>query len=166
MKTLEEKARAYDERLERAKSEYQTHKSFNGFCEMLTRIFPELKESDYEIKKDIVSAVETYGDFTQGRKEEIYDWLKKQGQVKESEIPLTNTPWSEEDEKNLAQCIEAIDACYKWDSMIDWLKSLRSRSRWKPSEEQMKALDSVIDEYDGYPEFDSLVSLKNDLKKL
>ena len=48
----------------------------------------------------------------------------------------------------------------------DWLKSLRPQNNWKPSNEQMKALDSVIDEYDGYPEFDSLVSLKNDLRKL
>lgn len=37
---------------------------------------------------------------------------------------------------------------------------------WKPSKEQMKALDSAIDEFDGYQEFGSLVSLKNDLKKL
>ena len=50
--------------------------------------------------------------------------------------------------------------------LIDWLKSLKERYTWKPSDEQMEALDSVIDEYDGYPEFDSLVSLKNDLRKL
>lgn len=37
---------------------------------------------DDGIKKDIVAAVETYGDFTQGRKEEIYDWLKRQGENK------------------------------------------------------------------------------------
>lgn len=53
---------------------------------------------------------------------------------------------------------------------LDWLryrtKSLRPQSQWKPSDEQIEALDDVIDEYDGYPEFDSLVSLKNDLKKL
>jgi len=29
-----------------------------------------------------VAAVETYGDFTQGRKEEIYTWLEKQGEQK------------------------------------------------------------------------------------
>lgn len=38
--------------------------------------------SEEKIRKDIVAAVETYGDFTQGRKEEIYTWLKKQGEQK------------------------------------------------------------------------------------
>ena len=50
--------------------------------EDLENAFPELKESkeseDKNIRKDIVAAVETYGDFTQGRKEEIYTWLEKQ----------------------------------------------------------------------------------------
>jgi len=36
------------------------------------------QESDDKIKKDIIAAVETYGDFTQCRKEEIYAWLEKQ----------------------------------------------------------------------------------------
>ena len=39
------------------------------------------QESDDKIKKDIVAAVETYGDFTQHRKEEIYAWLKKQNET-------------------------------------------------------------------------------------
>lgn len=47
-------------------------------------IDPDLKESeDEKIRKDIVAAVETYGDFTQGRKEEIYAWLKNQGERKQ-----------------------------------------------------------------------------------
>lgn len=36
----------YDKALERAKSEYQTHKSFNGFREMLVHIFLELDENE------------------------------------------------------------------------------------------------------------------------
>lgn len=35
--------------------------------------------------------------------------------------------WSKEDEKELNSCIEAIEACYKWDTMVDWLKSLKKR---------------------------------------
>ena len=50
--------------------------------------------------------------------------------------------------------------------VIDWLESLKDRYTWKPTSAQMKALDSAIDEFDGYPEFDSLVSLKKDLEKL
>lgn len=53
------------------------------------------------------------------------------------------------------------------DALIVKLKETSNEtSGWKPSDEQMSALDAVIDEYNGYPEFDSLVSLKNDLKKL
>lgn len=85
--------------------------------------------------------------------------------------------WSEEDEKMYNIVFEEYknrqyyshpnlksrDICGE---ILGWLKSLKQRCTWKPSKAQMKALDSVIDEYDGYPEFDSLVSLKNDLKKL
>lgn len=40
------------------------------------------------------------------------------------------------------------------------------KTAWKPTSAQMEALDSAIDEFDGYPEFGSLVSLKEDLEKL
>ena len=87
-----------------------------------------------------------------------------------------NSTWSKEDEEMFdavvadiqftqkAHIHEANQVVYKRE--IDWLKSLKDRYTWRPSDEQMEALDDVIDEYDGYPEFDSLVSLKNDLKKL
>ena len=50
-------------------------------------------------------------------------------------------------------------------SEIAWLKSLRPS--WKPSKEQMKALESCFCEFgEGYPDEDGLRSLYNDLKKL
>lgn len=55
---------------------------------------------------------------------------------------------------------------YRVELQMRWLKSFKEKYTWKPSDEQMSALDDVIDVYNGYPEFDSLVSLKNDLKKL
>ena len=39
----------YNEALERARTEYKNHESFNGFREMLLHIFPELKESEDEL---------------------------------------------------------------------------------------------------------------------
>ena len=39
----------YNEALERARTEYKNHESFNGFREMLLYIFPELKESEDEL---------------------------------------------------------------------------------------------------------------------
>lgn len=79
--SIKQKARAYDEALERAK---KVHKYSSDIAEIkrMEEIFPELKWNGDEIKKDIVAAVETYGDFTQGRKEEIYNWLKRQGENK------------------------------------------------------------------------------------
>lgn len=44
-------------------------------------------------------------------------------------------PWSEEDEDRLISCIEGIEACYKWDSMVDWLKSLKDRVQPQPKQE-------------------------------
>ena len=82
--TIEEKAKRYDRTIERAKIALDCC----GSTSITTKntiygILPELRESeDEKIRKDIVAAVETYGDFTQGRKEEIYTWLEKQGEQK------------------------------------------------------------------------------------
>ena len=47
--------------------------------EAFETLIPELRENEDErIRKDIVAAVEMYGDFTQSRKEEIYSYLEKQ----------------------------------------------------------------------------------------
>jgi len=80
--TIEEKAKAYDKAIEIAKSEYQTHKSFNGFREMLTRIFPELKESeDKKIMKCICLCLEecVHNDIIRDyEKDKCLAWLEKQ----------------------------------------------------------------------------------------
>ena len=80
--SIEEKAKAYDEALERAKIEYQTHKSF-GFREMLTRIFPELKKSEDErIKKEMVLFLRkgtSYHCPNSAKRQEWANWLEKQG---------------------------------------------------------------------------------------
>ena len=62
MKTVEEKAKLYDEALERAKKinkcEADDRKPGTSICEY---IFPELKESeDDHIRKEIVSAINIY----------------------------------------------------------------------------------------------------------
>lgn len=84
-------------------------------------------------------------------------------------------PWSEEDEKHIHSIISTIECCkaqYKeaiavieqYDSDLDWLKSLRPQSTWKPSDEQMGALwDSIKHNLHLHP---VLESLYNDLKKL
>ena len=73
--TEKEKAKAYDEAIERAKKLYS-----NGIAE---EIFPELKESEDErIKKAIIEFFESEDDnttYSLVRKKDIIAWLEKQG---------------------------------------------------------------------------------------
>ena len=82
--TTEEKARRYDEIIEKFDVILNLNtvkESGTIFADDVRKIITELKESEDErIRKDIVAAVETYGDFTQGRKEEIYAWLEKKSE--------------------------------------------------------------------------------------
>lgn len=90
------------------------------------------------------------------------NWLKKQGEQKPVE-------WSEEDEGNRRYCINAINGIPYYSpenkqELVNWLKSLRPQKQWKPSEEQMNALDDVISSMD--IKYDVLSELYKDLKKL
>ena len=80
--------------------------------------------------------------------------------------------WSEEDEKMLEAVIDnykymagrlrKVDGCDDVEDdliILDWLKSLRPQPHWKPSEEQMKALNAVANQ-------GVLLDLFNDLLKL
>lgn len=94
--------------------------------------------------------------------------------------------WSEEDERKRQACISTINEVIdyererwedynpgkpyrpimKYDEQVDWLKSLRLRPHWKPSEDQMKALEDAFRK-DGGNEYRKVInSLYNDLKKL
>ena len=153
--TQEQKAKAYDEALERAKS---FQENFGG--DYAGYIFPELKESeDEKIRRDILA-------YFNGKKEKdkqpVLDlwiaYLEKQKEQKPAE-------WSEDDE----QILKGILDCYK--SMNpdwrNWLKSLRPQNHWKPSDEQIRPLEYAI-EYFKKRKNDTtyLESLYNDLKKL
>jgi hypothetical protein len=73
--------------------------------------------------------------------------------------------WSEEYEKMLNGIIEAsTHHCYLNITDIDWLKSLKERYTWKPSDEQMEALRIARDRNDKIGFY--LSQLYDDLKKL
>ena len=76
--------------------------------------------------------------------------------------------WSEEDEDNLCRVIRVLeDNDSDWKELSNWLKSLRPS--WKPSEEQMNALDKAIPVCMGVvgrDEIAPLESLYEQLKKL
>lgn len=95
--------------------------------------------------------------------------LKKRNEDVEK---LCSNEWSEEDEniiKNLIELVEAQPAKDFYESSKDTiLKRLKSlRPSWKPSEEQMRALeDALSDMPEHYKPKCTLESLYNDLKKL
>lgn len=125
---------------------------------MLNNLFPELAESEDErIRKAIVNII---GDIDGGFQFEKYGilkkdalaWLKKGTNGNEREIP--NSDWSEEDESridNLCHFLEEYGNQYyghlTLQCTISWLKSFKDRRTWKPSDEQMKALDFYIKTY-------------------
>lgn len=78
--TIEEKAKAYDDALERAKECRIDGLSLHQpVKDVIEHIFPELKESkDERIKREILELVSIAGNGNQF--EEIKDWLEKQGE--------------------------------------------------------------------------------------
>lgn len=118
--------------------------------------------------------------------EKIMQTMIKEGDLKPSEVAWlkslknrgnspksnTNSPsWSEEDEQYLLVCKNALNKYQRsdhWDANIiskwleNWLKSLRPS--WKPSEEQIEALENstALTEEQGA----ALYSLIQDLRKL
>ena len=77
--------------------------------------------------------------------------------------------WSEEDErmcKNLLFLMEQENSISSWEGCYDWLKSLKERYTWKPSDEQMKQLGWVAVQNKDNMIGKELMSLYQDLKKL
>ena len=125
--TQEEKAKAYDEALDRAKSFQQ---KFGG--DYAGYIFPELRESEDErMRKMLIDRVRSAEELTDELREWILTYLEKQKEQKPAE-------WGEEDETYLGLIIECLVSCKyeapvfadQYQSEIDWLKSLRPSS-WK-----------------------------------
>ena len=87
-------------------------------------------------------------------------------------IEQKSAEWSEEDEKKFADACIMLD-WYKgnnwWTAQYikDWLKSLKDRYTWKPSDAQMASIICAVRKMKESACYDSeLVSLLNDLKKL
>ena len=100
------------------------------------------------------------------------DWLKS---LKDRILPQPKQEWSALDERNLQGVIDEIQAnknnapdydLETYDRFLNWLKSLRPQNRWKPSDEQIKALKDACDEHWEPDGLDSLYTLYQDLKKL
>ena len=154
----------YNEALDRAKSFQEKYGGdYAGY------IFPELSESEDErIRKEIMHHISLLENnrFMFASKEECLAYLEKQKEQKPAE-------WSAEDARRITAICEllantlAIHPNYSHRILIDWLKSLRPRPHWKPSEEQMEALKRAsTNEYLPAKQFEILVSLYEQLKQL
>lgn len=173
MKTTEEKARAYDEALERARQKIDAGLLTD---DDLSYIFPQLRESeDEKIRNDIMEAVENWLSYK--RVEDIRAYLEKHKEQKPAE-------WNEEDKKMIEYIIGSLDSLKYYirdnisfsesirDSILeriereqDWLKSFRPS--WRPNKEQMKALaDATKRDVFPYGYRECLETLYEQLKKL
>lgn len=87
--TIEQKAKAYDEALERANSLLSSNQLGNAW---IYRLLPELKESgDERIRKAIIDFFETQDDNTTYSfvsKKDIVVWLEKQGEKPQGKTAL------------------------------------------------------------------------------
>lgn len=105
---------------------------------------------------------------------ETNNWLKS---LKDRVQLQPKQEWSEEDERMCQYVVDDLkfvkelvnDTNYavsvgRVEEEINWLKSLKDRYTWKPSDEQMEALDDVISSRD--IKYDVLSELWKNLKKL
>ena len=91
------------------------------------------------------------------------NWLKIQF------TPIEKQEWSEEDEVKINRIVACLENLNVADNDIllkdvDWLKSLRPQSQWKPSDEQIGVIEAVINNRSFQRRH--LVSLHEQLKKL
>lgn len=143
----------YKEALERAKLSRRLLLDIGEEVTEIEYIFPELVESnDEKIKKELINFFSDLPDSDTFRgipPSKVITWLEKQDKQE----------WSEEDERLRNSCIAHIedelervrndkyghseiisDLKESCRERINWLKSLRPQSGWKPSNEQIDIL--------------------------
>lgn len=132
------------------------------------------EEDDYNKRQ--ICRIQKNAGCSQKLQNKIKDWLDSRLQNWKPAGEQKPAEWSEKDEEILDSIITRIQDCIQYgDALamhygnrdINWLKSLSPQSHWKPSDEQMDALDSTL-QYSqvSHNSFEYLNSLFNDLKKL
>ena len=108
-----------------------------------------------------------------------YDYIKWQNWLKSLKGRVQpKQEWSEDDEVKINRIVACLENLKVADNDIllkdvDWLKSLRPQNRWKPSDEQMKVLDEILNFAANHESpywndyiFGTLTNLIRQLKKL
>ena len=152
------------------------------------------ESDDERISGNIIATIHLYyGEPLEDEAKEMIAWLEKQGEQKiktpEESLGIDSDTynkivdeciygeqkpaWSEEDERNLQGIIDEIEAnknhapyydVATYNRFLSWLKSLKERYTWKPSEEQIEALKQAKTDAFGKPYFNALASLYINLK--
>ena len=96
------------------------------------------------------------------------NWLKS---LKDRMQPQPKQEWSEEDENMRGDLLGYLNGFSVSETakhqMFDWLKSLRPQNRWKPSDEQMKALKHAFNDCSiAFADMKILATLYEQLKAL
>ena len=120
------------------------------------------KKHEEELEKAYKTADEVQ--YKRGYEDAVKDTEKQRGQ---------KPAWSEEDECYMSECIGAIATKDGWSfeekrKTKHWLKSLKQRCAWKPSDEQITVLE-LASKYERVftpKQIDILIGLKEQLKKL
>lgn len=150
------------------------------------KVIIEPKESEDEIIRNrIIGYLKQDIEEHPERKERIEDmlaWLEKQGSQQLANSAKTckdeqNPAWSKEDDEHINSLLKRLEGLCRKELIItrfavnedeDWLKSLKERYTWKPSDEQIKGIECAIKTLQHQLNVGDkrLDSLYNELKKL
>ena len=154
--SIKEKAKAYNEALERARNLHKDAVEMENnmttkTCEI---IFPELKKSeDEKIRKDLIIYLRSilsnkkYGDkFI----EDWIAWLEKQGEkgTKWNNGEIPNSAWSEEDTQYINDTLALLSfgvSAHSIGEIQEWLQSLNNRVQLK--QERSKRIKIMLNQF-------------------
>ena len=144
-------------------------------------VHPATKEQRDQLKKAMADAGYTF-DFEKKelKKIDARENLTLDGDLMQADCMIVEQKsWSEEEEVKINRIVACLENLNVADNDIllkdvDWLKSLKDRCTWKPSDEQMRTLSDVVHKakykndisVGGYSTYMPLASLYLDLKKL
>ena len=138
--SIEEKARRYDEAIERAKNTIEVNRNIPDIVECVESLFPALKESEDErIRENIIATIHLYyGEPLEDEAKEMIDWLEKQ--VKNISLPK----FTFGDVLALQCAMEAAKKVQKDKDLYEQLESLHNRlhdAYWLEKQGQQKPTD-------------------------
>ena len=161
----------HNEILKHVKALYEYNQTSDKLKNELVIAFPELREFEDEDMIRYIGNAITCKESAKYLEEKGIDMIKAHRWL-ESFKPQLKQEWSEEDKKRVNRISDFIwknrkgdtDEIYQQEQDVNWIKSLKDRYTWKPSEKQINALSDVLSIKD--IKYDVLSELLKCLKKL